>query len=505
MKLHALIASLVLAVTCAATAHDEPDAADSLLASRAPILIQPGANQLLYGVTDDNFAIYQEGQTVYVTALVPGARRRVIAQVPGNNIAFILQVGNVALVWTDPQVNTPGGGLSPLVIWSAIGGARRISESSQVAFIASDVNANNLQVLYTTNVKADGTVGDLALIDVFAATPPRTLLSQIPINVPFGPCRPLAAFMGPPGRAVPMAAYCPGTDTTATLSRWIGNRRIDLIKNIATPMPFTLETNPDETEFLVQLAPNNTPTVVTDEGRVRTVDDVTIFAGYIGDRNAVMYGANPSPGVFELRLAQRGRPPVTIDPQLSFIWGSFYNYSGYAKIRTPSPDDRLLLYSTQFSGFGGDLKLLDARTANVVTIDAQPRTLPGFEIFTSDSRFVLYALNPNPFGQGTLFAADRNGAAHQLSEDDTMFINWAGAGSVVSYNDQPVFNSAPLGQNYASTADLHVIDAARPGSVPRLVAKQAHLFYFPSHQRRGLVFTSDAEARPGLYLASGRP
>src|SRR5262249_38599276 len=155
-------------------------------------------NQVLMGVTDDNFAIYQEGQTLYATALVPGARRQVVAEVPAGNVAQILQVGNVVMAWPNPDRSLPGFGVSPLVIWSAIGGAHRISDASAVALVATDAGPANLQVLYTTNTTPDGLVGDLAIIDVFSALPPRTLLTHIKLDFPFGQCRPLAAFIGPP-------------------------------------------------------------------------------------------------------------------------------------------------------------------------------------------------------------------------------------------------------------------------------------------------------------------
>ena len=47
----------------------------------------------------------QDGQTVYAQKLIPGARRHVIAEVPNNNLLDILRVGNVALIFTDPQRN----------------------------------------------------------------------------------------------------------------------------------------------------------------------------------------------------------------------------------------------------------------------------------------------------------------------------------------------------------------------------------------------------------------
>ncbi|HEU4537389.1 MAG TPA: hypothetical protein VFS00_24885, partial [Polyangiaceae bacterium] len=66
-------------------------------------LVQPGSRLLLLGVTSDHHALYQEGDTVYATALKPGAPRRLVAQVPAGNTAFVYTVGKVAFCWTNPD------------------------------------------------------------------------------------------------------------------------------------------------------------------------------------------------------------------------------------------------------------------------------------------------------------------------------------------------------------------------------------------------------------------
>ncbi len=507
MKPHTLLGllGLSLLLTLPRGAPAENAAADTALAP-APVLIQPGSTQLLLGVTTDNFAIYQEAQTLYATALVPGARRHEIAQVPNNNFAEILQVGKVAMLWIDPQRNLPGSGVSPLVIWSAAGGAKRIAERSAVGFVATDASPENLRVLFTTNVLPDGgSRGDLALIDVFAATRAQILVRDITLGFPFAQCRPVAAFIGPPGRAVPTAEYCRGTDTTATLSRWVLGQRIDLIDNIATPLPFTLETNPQENEFFVRLAGNGNPVVVTDRAEVRVIDTVPSTQGFITDRGTTVYATQSSPSASsELRLARRGSGPIAVATPFAFAFANSHNFSGYSKRPTPSPDGRLALFAgaqdpaTRLT----DMQLLDLRSGQVIVIDSRLASFGAFDVFTEDSRYALYFSDFNlTVGLSALYAADRAGVAQRISDDDSVFFNAAATGSLVSYNDRPQLNSAPLGSFALTRADLRIVDAARPQRGSRLIAAQANLVYFPSHGRRGLVFTTDSAERPGLYLA----
>ena len=510
MKLAILLGALCLASAAIAVAQDpstQAAAVEQTLSSRSPVLIQAGSNLLLKGVSDDNYAIYQDGQTVYAQKLIPGARRHVIAEVPNDNLMDILRVGKVALIFTDPQRNFPGFGVTPLVIWSAAGGAHRISDASTVGLVAMDVSPDNRWVLYHTDVTGTGgLVGDLAIVDVFGKHG-RTLLKQIPLDFPFEQCRPLAAFIGPPGEAVPTAQYCAGTDTTATLSRWVNGRRKDLIENIATPLPFAFGTNSRETEFLVRLNSSGDPVIVTDRGAARPVDQVgdtqRFTTGFLTERGAAVYSAQPSAtGPIELRLAARGRAPITVASQFSFAYVGLFHLGSHPKIRTPSPDGRLVMYATGFDPAtgGADVNLLDLHTGLTTVVDSQQQNFGGVETFTADSKYGMYVSLTS-----ALFVTNRFGVARQISEDNTALRFQAATGSVVAFSDHPVFNSAPVNSFELTRADLRVIDAGRPNTLPRLVAPQVNLQYFPSHRGHGLVFTSDAAATPGLYLASSRP
>jgi hypothetical protein len=70
MRSRALLFALgVLFATNVLAGDFQTDTIERILGSRAPVLIQAGERLQMMAVTDDNFAIYQQGQTLYATAL----------------------------------------------------------------------------------------------------------------------------------------------------------------------------------------------------------------------------------------------------------------------------------------------------------------------------------------------------------------------------------------------------------------------------------------------------
>jgi hypothetical protein len=123
----ALLSTLVLGACAGEGDLSVGDTTDELR-DRGPQKIQDGAEVLLLAVTDDDHAVYQDGQKLYAAALRKGAKKRFIADVPGDAIAYPLQVGDVVFLWLTPQRQFSGFGVSPLVLWDSKNGARRISE-----------------------------------------------------------------------------------------------------------------------------------------------------------------------------------------------------------------------------------------------------------------------------------------------------------------------------------------------------------------------------------------
>lgn len=482
---------------------DDPPTGEATaeLRVKPPRLIQAGHDLLLLAVTEDNHAVYQDGQVVYATELTEGAPRRFVTDVPGDSIAFPLQVGKVVFLWTAPQRHLPGFGVSPLVLWTAEDGGRLISPQSAVGLVATAASPDSRQIVFTTRVTADGLRGDLVHARTEDALAPTTLLSNIILDFPANRCRPLAGFGGTGAAAFPVAAYCAGTDTTATLSTWPGGVKTDLIAGIATPMPFTLEANPQGTKFLVNLASRQVATVTT-TGAVTIVDPVAGVRGFVTDVGAVAY-TTPAVGGLELKLARPGHAPQSLGlaPRL---FANRYNRGGYYKSRTSSADGRSALFASTLDAATGrsNMKLLDLTTGTVTTLASGNRTIVSNEIFTSDSRYAFFLSFDDPDGLGALYAGNHAGA-RQLSFGDDVFDALRAAGSDISYNQHPVFDPERL--FLLSTADLFVADAGNPCVPPRLVSAQANLFYLPSDDRRTLVFASEHEpAGAGLYQADSR-
>ncbi|HEU4538003.1 MAG TPA: hypothetical protein VFS00_27975, partial [Polyangiaceae bacterium] len=82
-------------------------------AQQPPKLVQPGAQQVVLGVTDDNRALYWEAGSVYATALKPGAERQFVAAAGQPPMTMV--VGRVALVWTAAPFTPGPPAPSPLV------------------------------------------------------------------------------------------------------------------------------------------------------------------------------------------------------------------------------------------------------------------------------------------------------------------------------------------------------------------------------------------------------
>jgi hypothetical protein len=476
------------------------------LLGHGPVKIQSGAKLLLHAVTSDNYALYQEGQTLYATKLTVGARRTLVAQVPSENIAQVLQVGKVVFVWTDPQRELPGFGVSPLVLFTAQGGARVISSMSAVGLVATAASADDRQIVFPTNTTPDGLRGDLAHAFTNSPLAPSIVLHDIPLDFPFGTCRPLAGF-GSAGKALfPIAAYCAGTDTTATLSKWVDGVKTDLVSGIVTPMPFRLDGNPQGTRFLIDCI-DGTVEAVNASGDTTVVDNVISKQGFITAAGTIGYTTVPSAAgqPAELRLALGGNAPRTV-AEVARLYVGLHNRSGYYRRETTSRDGRWALFGSNLdTGTGSmDMHLLDVRSGDVVDLGAKATAAVGSEIFTRDSSHAFFVARPDQTANtGTLFAANRNGA-RPISADDTVSDALAASGSRVSFTDKTVYD--PQREFLLSTGDLQVVDTADTCVTPRLIAHQVNLMYWPSHDRRAIAFTSDNESGgPGLYLASAEP
>src|SRR5262245_35372658 len=122
---------LALALLLTACAVDPPATEDVAARLDTAHQLVSGTGLLVLEVTDDNYAIYQDGTHVRAVSLFGGAPQD-IGESPAGNTAFVYRVGKVAFAWTNPNRTLPNFGVSPLVVWSAATGAHLASDSSAV-------------------------------------------------------------------------------------------------------------------------------------------------------------------------------------------------------------------------------------------------------------------------------------------------------------------------------------------------------------------------------------
>jgi hypothetical protein len=502
MLFTALVAVAPIAMATATT--DRSERAD------APQLIQAGERLVLLGVTNDNHALVQEGTTVYATELKRGARKHVVATTPPGNVAYVYTSGEVAFVWTNPDRNIAGFGVSPLFIWSDATGANKASDSSAIGTFTTSASDNGRYVMYTTRSPADGTVGDIE----FARTDlseRRTLVANVPMSFPFGACRPWGSFVGRGQRAQPVTLACENGAATPTLAAWNnrGEQRVTLLESVLNQPYFTA--SPDGTELFTALAGSRTPVVVNLRGDVRLLEEGFLSRrGFFTSRNDVFYSAFADitkPGEVRRASLRTGATSSVVNNFLLFITPQ----QGSDLIVTPptSPDGSKLAYLTGFDPNTGlnDLWIANLRDGGGTVIEATNNTfLPGGfvtsgPVFSSDSTYTLYGrIDDLTTGSTSLVAAGPKGKVSFGTP--SFYTHERLVGSNIAFSDNLNFDPNDI---FNSTADLKVVDLSQPDRTLRAVAPKAYAVFFPSNRGRELAFTTAKGAQgAGLYVIRAR-
>jgi hypothetical protein len=481
-----------LSVSAGCVVEEEPVVGEETIELRdpsGPLLVQPGSRLLLLEVTDDNYAIYQEGQSVYATALRASAPRQHIADVPGGNFAFVYRVGKVAFVWTDPDRSLPGFGVSPLVIWSAASGAHLAAAASPIGTLATAASRNGEYVLFPSNGTPDGAIGDLEFATTDLATR-STLVAGVQMSFPVGPCRPLATFVGDD----PIAAYCPEGATVAQVSRWQDGERCDLVAEAATPPVLSID--PRGERLLTLLAGSRNPVTIDLQhpGPVELVAAVSASSSFLGVDRAAFYTTRTNAGAELFRTRRQVATKILeLRGFLAFTFGS------RSLMQPPTSDDGQSILS--FGSFDPNTGLVDVRLSrtrgdrSMVTLEPQPVATLAGPPFTADSARAIYARITD---LSTFFAdlVVADAQTRQVYSTDVWSWN-VGARGIVSFNERAVFNPA---DPFFATADLSVVDTAQGQA--QLIAPQAYVSYFPSHRGTRVVYaTGQGSAPPGLYVA----
>lgn len=489
----------VLLAACVAEPTDldrTAQAADAIAKHHAcadDALVQPGAALVLLGVTADDHAIYQDGSTVYATALHAGAAPVAVGSVPAGNTAFAYIAGKVAFVWTNPDYSMPGYGVSPLEIYSAAYGAAHASDASPIGTLVTAASDDGRRITFPDNTDAAGSVADLIIASPDLSTR-SVLIADIAANFPSGPCRPNAVFLGHGKQAYPAVAACASGAPRATLSTWRNGVRAD-IGDLRTPPRLTVDPDGKRIGTMRYDAANAPiPVVITPATGAITVLDPGAPASRVlfgGDGAALWVDATTA--VHRVKLPKLATAEVVV-PALAALFGGGAGSQSLGETPT-SADGRALLYATTFDPSTGlsDILLADLKHGTSATIDAGTSNYVLFgNPFTRDSKFVV----TNSITDLTTFAgplvATRVSDLDQRDISDDRPANWLfGAGDDVVVGDNFVFGTTL----FDSTVDLSVVDASS-GQV-REVAAGANFYFFVADGGHAVVYTIPGQ---GLFV-----
>ena len=516
-------AALLVAVQASACLQDRDEPAtiaDSEQALRSGATrLQPGTQLVVLGVTEDDFVLYWSASsaTVWATPMLPHAPRFPVARdVAAAPIALVR--GRVAMIWTaQPFLGNLQGlqAVSPLVVWSAITGPRLASTASLPPSLFSiqataAVRPDDREVVFTSSVAADGSTGDVvrASTDLKKVT---TLLSGIDVSQ--GACPPHVGYdrVSPPGTARVIISACAPGASTATLSRWTRDERVDLTTSMRTGVWWTSD---DRGEHVLAQLSDNSPAVFTPDNAMTVVDSRRTATGWITHDGTVfqtpLTADRSAREIYRITLA--GTPSaqrVTTLPAFSGLQFSNHLPFGvpYANVSTvpTSRSGAVLVAFTALNDSNGlltDSLRIDARASDAAPVASSVAavSLPAFEIATRDERFNLFhVFAPEDVTSSVLFAGSADGQSHQVSQGETTLGVFGVGGSRIAFADSV---TAPLlDGNIDATGDIVEVDVGAPAAAPTTLARGARAHFFVTPSRDRVVYTTDAGAAPGLFVS----
>lgn len=468
--------------------------------------VQAGTNLIVLGVTSENYAIYQDGDALYSTLLKVGAPKALVTTL-GGHTPFVFTVGPVAFIWTanDGAVPAPQ---SPLIVFTAKTGARRLTEKSIVATLGVAADAQGSQVLYFDNANASATTADLVLANLPLGT--RQVLAGA-INADYnhqgqpGDCRPMVGF----ANTAPVAAFCQQGTSTASLGLWANGRGTTLANNLSTPPMWS--TDRQGALFLTAAAGTHAPVLVTSAGLRKPVDATSSeprWSFLTPDGDAVFTVIKPTGNEVWVQRANSttSRRLATLSNTGMMWWNLHEGLGGFSADFRPYHDGNILLAPTSDASSG-------LSSLSLVTINGRVRTLSantecGFAgpMVASDvdhGYFYYEVIDPNT-----------GNVAYRVADDQVTLI---APGTSAIPNHQPLYSGAAYltdatvtnpnlylneGTINVFTLDPVIFSIITNDTLrPTVLARGAHLNFFPSHGGMGLAFTSEHESEgPGLYL-----
>ena len=498
------VRTLVSLCVVSACAVDEVDShGDFVERAAGPVLIQPGSQTNVLNVVGNDWVIYQSGATIFVSRLEPGARPVAISDTPiapgTTSGPQVLVSGHVALIWPDQPAflaTTP----SRLVIWSPETGAhvastRSVTPTNTGFFASIAVSPDDRTVVFVDNVDATGTRGDLVFAPIDAS---RKLTIAHDVNVDYTnpTCTPDIVYSSLEATAHPLASYCTGSDTTATLATVDhGYARILATGLIASPRTFGRH------DVVTTVLADHSPVQVGLDGKITVLDTNTSSLVFPTQNGKIYSIATTSAGVAFEQIDPRHHDTHSIVAlPISRVYAK-HSPPGqpYYTDELVSPDFTTLMYPTQSDPSTGlrDVVIADItdRTPTPVRLASESLCGSSFEIFTQDSTHALYYCLDPATGVFSLFAGSLDTAPHRISSGATEFQHFGVAGSTIVYADNSDFAAVPF------TFDLKLADVADPDHQTEVVTT-ASTNFMVTENRRVVVYSRDVASAPaGVYLS----
>jgi len=424
--------------------------------------LQAGAALSVRGVTSDGYLIYSDDNALTLHALaLAGGQPQDLGALGAK--FWINVVGDVVFSWS----NVTDQGVGALGVWSAKTGLHAISSAS----VGIDATASGDRILYTDHVDANGT-GDVYLANVDGSAAVK-LLSGMYVD----PCFPQMGFAG----TTAVVSFCPAAPPqsgapNATVSSFASPAfaRVDLVTNAINYW------STDGTHVLASLA-NGIVVAPIGGGNPMTLD-ANGFLGTFGDNGqAVFYSTHSN--------AFRRSPPTTPAP-VTLVPSAFGGVWSF------SPDQKWVLFFSNFGATGYDAYLASAATPSPVTT-LWP-TATGAVLgaaFTADSSHALFVTNIDPcVSSGTLHAFAVGGGDTVLGHG--VFADWAIGGARVLFSDA----YAITGGLRFGRADIELVDLAQSPTPTKLVSRADAVFGLSPAADQLIYSWSVRSAEAGIYV-----
>jgi hypothetical protein len=426
--------------------------------------LRQGNDLSIWAITSDGYVVYLDHTTSTLNAVsIHGGQPQTISSSLGPSFTVVAS-NHVAFVWTNLNAQNVG----QLLVWSAATGAHSVSAASAAGFGLAAADASSSYIVYLTNSNGTTLVSDLygAVSD---GTFPSPLLTSIS-----------PSYIGTSGSYAIANANVVGDG---------GIFQSSLVSSFAVGA-WTRTDLATSTSAAILWSYTAAQALVTDDqglqvfplggGPAATIDPNGTYSGasLTADGATVVYATNlPTDGGMTNTL---NRSPVASPSPAVLVSGPSLS------VYTLSPNGQSVL------SFGPP-NLYVAHTAPPSTLlTVAPFTNTASPYFTGDSSHLVYLTNYNVAGSGsgTLNVMPAGGGAPTVLGQGV--VGWAGSGP-----SKAVFNA-----NYAIPfADIEVVDTAT-NAPPTVIVQQAHPSWGLSPAGDQVVYSWSAQlgSAAGIYV-----